>query len=69
MKITLMHEIQENGQHRIVAVAEDGTNSVGKWAPAHELAQHLGLFGNTDYGNGLPPGIFQVKERPHQVLA
>lgn len=67
--LTFMHEFNAEGQHRIVAVSTEGTNSAGEWVEARRLAQHLNLFANADPSNGLPAGIFTVREQAHQVLA
>lgn len=69
MKLTLIHEHNATGQHRIIVMAEDGTNSSGPWAEAHQLAHHLDLHASADPSFGLPPGIFRTKELAHQVLA
>lgn len=66
--LTLIHEVNSLGEHRIVAVANDGTNGAGEWAPAHKLAFHLDVIANADPDNGLPLGIFKTKEVAHQVL-
>lgn len=66
--ITLIHEVNKLGEHRIVAVSSDGTNSAGEWAAAHNLATHLDVLANADPDSGLPLGIFKVKEVAHQVL-
>ena len=66
--LTLVHELTADAQHRIVAIADDGTNSVGEWAPVQKLAHHLDLHANADPSNGLPSGIFKSKEVKHQVL-
>lgn len=68
MSLTLLHEQNSAGQHRIVAVADDGTNKAGEWAPIAELATLLDCYANADPASPLPPGIFTVREKPHQVL-
>lgn len=67
--LTLIHEHSDTGTHRIVAVADDGTNSAGEWVDVRRLATHLDVYANADPSNSLPAGIFKVKEVPHQVLA
>lgn len=67
--MTLIHEYNDKGQHRIVAVADDGTNSHGDWAETHQIAQHLDLYACADPESGLPAGIFKTREVNHQVLA
>lgn len=69
MSLTLVHEMNSKGQHRIVAICDDGTNSAGEWVDTHELAQHLDVFANADFSNLLPPGIFKVREVSYQSLA
>jgi len=69
LSLTYLHEHNASGQHRIVAVANDSTNSVGNWVDERNLARHLDLFANTDANNGLPMGIFKVREISAQVLA
>lgn len=69
MSLTFIHEHSDTGQHRIVAVADDGTNSAGEWVDVRRLAQHLDLYASADPSNGLPPGIFKAREVAHQVLA
>lgn len=69
MSLTLLHEQDHAGRHRIVAIADDGTNKTGEWKPTTELATLLDLYANADPSSPLPPGIFTVKEKPHQVLA
>lgn len=67
--MTLIHEVNARGQHRIVIVNDDKEVNAGEWSEAVDLAVNGKFFGNSDPGNGLPPGIFQVKEFTHQVLA
>ena len=67
--LTLIHEHNSAGQHRVVAVASDSTNSTGDWVDERNLAKHLDVYANADANNGLPMGIFKVREVPHQVLA
>ena len=69
MSLTLIHEITPEGRHRIVAVADDGTNSAGEWVDTRQLATHLDVFANAGGISELPPGIFKVREVKHQVLA
>ena len=66
--ITLIHEVNGLGEHRIVAICSDGTNSAGEWAVAHKLASHLDVLANADPDSGLPLGVFKIKEVAHQVL-
>ena len=68
LSLTLIHESNSAGQHRIVAVASDGTNSSGEWQDVRKLAAHLDVFANSDADNSLPLGIFKVREVSHQVL-
>ena len=65
----LVHEMTADGRHRIVAVSEDGTNSVGDWVDTRSLAVHLDVFANAGGISELPAGVFKVKEVAHQVLA
>ena len=67
--MTLIHEMTADGRHRIVAVAEDGTNSAGEWVDTRSLATHLDVYANAGGVAELPAGVFKVKEVPHQVLA
>lgn len=69
MSLTVIQEFDGHGQHRIVAVADDGTNKAGEWKPVAELATLLNLFANADPTSPLPAGVFTVKEKAHQVLA
>ena len=66
--LTLIHEHNAEGQHRIVIVAADGTNKPGEWVEARRLATNLHLFACADPSLGLPAGIFTCSEKPHQVL-
>ena len=65
----LIHEMTADGRHRIVAVAEDGTNSAGEWVDTRSLATHLDVYANAGGVVELPAGVFKVKEVAHQVLA
>ena len=68
--MTLIHEVNKEGQHRIVCVKDDGTNEVGEWAEGRDLAGLNDWRANTTPGiDGLPAGIFKAKEVPYQVLA
>lgn len=69
MSLTLIHEFNSKGQHRIVCMSDDSTNSAGDWAEPHDLAHHLNLHASADPSNGLPAGIFTTSEKKHQVLA
>lgn len=69
MSLTVIQEFNSAGQHRIVAVADDGTNKAGEWKPVAELATLLNLYANADPSSPLPAGIFKVSEQKHQVLA
>ena len=65
--MTLIHEVRE-GQHRIVSVQEDGTNTTGEWVEQREVAKLDKWY--VIYGeHTLPQGVFTVKVVPHQVLA
>ena len=66
--MTLIHEHNPQGQHRIVLVKEDGTNEAGEWAETRVLATKGKWFANADVGTPLPPGIFTVREASYQVL-
>ena len=66
----LIHEYNDKGQHRIVRVNTDSTNECSDWVDVHTLAQlgkNLAHGGSVD--SALPPGIFTLREVPHQVLA
>jgi len=67
--LTAIHEFNSKGQHRIVTICDDGTNSAGEWVAPTDLAHHLDLHACADPSFGLPAGIFKVKELAHQVLA
>lgn len=69
MSLTVIHEFNASGQHRIVCVADDGTNKAGEWAPTADLATCLNLYANADPASPLPAGVFKVREVAHQVLA
>ena len=69
MSLTLIHEHSDTGTHRIVAVADDGTNSAGEWVDVRKLATHLDVYANADPSSPLPPGIFATREKAHQVLS
>lgn len=69
MSLTLIHEMTSDGRHRIVAVADDGTNSASEWVDTRSIAQHLDVYANAGAVPELPAGIFKVKEVAHQVLA
>lgn len=69
MSLTLIHEMTADGQHRIVAVSDDGTNSTGEWVDTRQLATHLDVYANAGGVAVLPAGIFKVREVAHQVLA
>ena len=64
-----IHEHNDAGQHRIVAVEADGTNTAGEWVDVRKLATHHDLCASADPAYGLPAGVFKTKEVPHQVLA
>jgi len=66
--VIYIHEQSSAGQHRIVAVADDGTNKAGEWFPMAELATLLDLYASANPSLPVPPGVFKVKEVPHQVL-
>lgn len=65
----IVHELRNEGDHRLVIIKPDGTNIASEWARTTALAQLLGFFGNNDPSNGLPPGVFTVREVAHQILA
>lgn len=65
----LIHEMTEDGRHRIVAVAEDGTNSSGEWTDTRSLATHLDVYANAGGVAELPAGMFKTKDVAHQVLS
>ena len=67
--MTLIHEMNLQGQHRIHIVEEGKEVDAGEWAQGHELAEHKGYFANSDFSNHLPPGIFRVREHAYQVVA
>jgi hypothetical protein len=69
MSLTLIHEMTADGRHRIVAVADDGTNSASEWVDTRQLAQHLDVYANAGGVDVAPTGIFKIKEVAHQVLA
>jgi len=69
MTLILVHEMTSDGRHRIVAVADNGTNSYGDWVDTRQLAVHLDVYANAGGISELPAGIFKVKEVAHQVLA
>ena len=69
MSLTLLHEHNAAGQHRIVAVADDGTNKVGEWFPVAELATLLDLYASANPSLPVPAGVFTCREKAHQVLA
>lgn len=69
MSLILVHEMTEDGKHRIVAVADDGTNSASEWVDVRQIAQHLDVYANAGGVKELPAGVFKVKEVAHQVLA
>ena len=66
--LTVLHELNPQGQHRIVTVGNDGTNSAGEWFAVTELATHLDLWASADPSKGLPE-VFKVREVAHQVLS
>lgn len=66
--IIVIHEIRNEGDHRLVAVEAEGTNTTGEWVRSTQLATLGPWFGNNDPSNGLPPGVFTVREYAHQVL-
>jgi hypothetical protein len=66
--VTILHELNAAGQHRLVGVGSDGTNNPSEWVPQSQLLEHLGLWACADPSLGLPP-VFSVREREHQVLA
>jgi len=64
----LIHEVEDKTiRHRIIIV-EGGTADVGKWAEAHELAQHKGYVANMQSGSVLPLGVFKVRACPTQSV-
>jgi hypothetical protein len=68
LSLTTIHELNNCGQHRIVLVSSEGTNSAGEWFSVNELAEHLAVWASADPTKGLPE-IFTVRERSYQVLA
>ena len=66
--LTIIHELNNLGQHRIVTVASNGTNSAGEWVSTVELALHLNLFASADPSKGLPE-VFTCREPAYQVLS
>lgn len=69
MALTLVHELSSEGKHRIVAIADDGTNSTGEWFEVRDLAWHLDCFAVADPCQGFTQGIYSFKLKNHQVLA
>lgn len=68
--MTLIHEVNPEGQHRIVRVNDNGTNDAGDWAEGRDLARLEKWLANATPGiDGLPAGIFTVKGVDYQVLA
>jgi hypothetical protein len=66
--LTVIHELNNSGQHRIVTVGSDGTNSAGEWFSTTELATHLDLWVSADPSKGLPE-VFKVRDTAYQVLS
>lgn len=66
--VTVLHELNSCGQHRIVTVGSDGTNSTGEWFSTNELASHLNLWASADPSKGLPE-VFIVRDKAYQVLS
>ena len=68
-KLTIVHEFDNHGQHRLVALHSEGTSQTGDWYPVSDVATILNLYANGNPGNGLPAGVFRTIDHPHQVLA
>jgi hypothetical protein len=66
--VTVVHELNNCAQHRIVTVGSDGTNSAGEWFSVNELATHLNLWASADPSKGLPE-VFTVHDKAYQVLS
>lgn len=66
--VTVLHELNNCGQHRIVTVGSDGTNSTSEWFSTNELATHLNLWASADPTKGLPE-VFTVRDHAYQVLS
>lgn len=64
---TLIHEVNEKGQHRIASFAT--ATAKGEWAAHTEIASLGGYRATTDHFKGLlPQGIFLPKEVVHLTL-
>jgi hypothetical protein len=64
----IVHELRENGQHRIV-IHNGSLPNAGAWVEQHQLAsngQYLASNGGGD--DKLPLGIFTVRGVAHQQL-
>lgn len=68
-KLTIVHEYNSHGEHRLVALHSDGTSKTGDWVPVSDLAVLLNLYANGDPSNGLPPGVFRTMDVNHQTIA
>lgn len=64
---TLVHEGNHEGQHRIVQLNADGTNEVGKWTEAHQIATY-GKYFAISGDSPLPQGVFTTNTVAAQVL-
>lgn len=64
---TLIHEVNEKGQHRIVSFAT--ATAKGEWAAHTEIASLGSYRATTEHFKGvLPQGIFLTKEVAHLTL-
>lgn len=64
---TLVHEVNEKGQHRIVSFCTSAAK--GEWAAYTEIAVLGSYRAATDHFKGvLPLGVFMPKETSHLTL-
>lgn len=69
MSLTAVHEFNEHQQHRIVLMADDGTNQTSSWFHLSEIAHLRDIYACASAEHPIPIGIFKVREQAHQVLA
>lgn len=67
-KVSYIHEVNANGQHRIVTI-RDGIPKSSKWFEFHEVAVFGVLRANhSAVRDALPQGIFKVTTVSHEEL-
>jgi hypothetical protein len=69
MSLTFIHEFNQHQQHRLVAVADNGTNDAGEWCHISEIAHLRDVYASADTKYPFGQGVFTIRDKAHQVLA